>query len=204
MAALDATRHRTLTRLLDDLVPGDDLSPGAGAAGGAEYVEGLLSAFEHDPPRIWAGGPFSGRHGGEPRFGEFLEPSGWEAHAWRTRIHGWSQQYSEGLAALGPDYGDLGEPERAARRAAASEDFLDLAFTHDVESLYGDPVYGGNRGGAGWAAIGFPGDSQPAGYTDAEVSDPWGERQGGAQGGAQGDAHGARQASSASSPGMGR
>ncbi len=40
---------------------------------------------------------------------------------------------------------------------------------HACESLYGDPVYGGNRDGAGWAAIGFAGDVQPVGWTDAEV-----------------------------------
>jgi hypothetical protein len=36
--------------------------------------------------------------------------------------------------------------------------------------MYGDPVYGGNRDFAGWDAIGYVGDIQPRGYTDAEVT----------------------------------
>ena len=40
---------------------------------------------------------------------------------------------------------------------------------HVVEGAYAAPEYLGNRDLAGWAAIGFPGDVQPRGYTDAEV-----------------------------------
>jgi hypothetical protein len=36
--------------------------------------------------------------------------------------------------------------------------------------MYGDPVYGGNREGAGWRSIGFPGDVQPRGWTAVEVA----------------------------------
>ena len=52
------------------------------------------------------------------------------------------------------------------------DDFRDLLYTHACESLYGDPVYGGNRGSAGWQAIGFDGDVQPRGWTDTEVQTP--------------------------------
>ncbi len=38
-----------------------------------------------------------------------------------------------------------------------------------VEGAYAAPEYLGNRDLAGWPAIGFPGDVQPRGYTDAEV-----------------------------------
>lgn len=171
---LGPVRHRTLSALLDDLLPGDPPTPGAGEAGGADYVDGLLGAFDHDPPRIWAGGPFSGRHGGGAGFDRFLELGGWEALAWRRRIAAWLDTYVSGLDALGPDYATCAAEERATRRDAADPAFLGLAFEHGCESLYGDPVYGGNRDGAAWAAIGFRGDSQPAGYTDREVTHPHG------------------------------
>ena len=32
-----------------------------------------------------------------------------------------------------------------------------------------DPVYGGNRGTAGWRSIRYVGDVQPRGWTDDEV-----------------------------------
>ena len=171
---LDDPRHRALTTLLDDLVPGDGVSPGAGAAGGADYIDGLLSAFDVDPPRIWAGGPFSGRHGGDASFGEFLELGPWEALAWRTRIQEYQEIYTAGLLALGDDYATVDPATRAGRLAATEAGFRDLAFEHACESLYGDPVYGGNGDGAAWRAIDFRGDSQPAGYTDAEVTFPHG------------------------------
>jgi gluconate 2-dehydrogenase gamma chain len=166
------TTHRTLTALLELMIPSDAAGPGAGRAGGADYVLGVLGAFDADPPRIWAGGPFSGRHGGEAGFERFLELGPWEAHAWRTRIEAWQEVYDRGLGALGDDFADLDPEAQAARLAATDEEFRDLVFEHACESLYGDPVYGGNRDGAAWAAIDFRGDSQPAGWTDAEVTAP--------------------------------
>jgi hypothetical protein len=176
---LTADEHRTLTAALD-LVVG-----GAGAAGGADYVDQLLGAFEFDPPRIWAGGPYSGRHGGEAGFDRWLELGTAEELAWRTRIEGsagrperefngavrgWQESYREGLAALSPDFDDLDDEAARRRLDSAPAEFRDLLFAHACESLYGDPVYGGNRDGVGWRSIGFTGDVQPAGWNDHEVS----------------------------------
>ena len=62
--------------------------------------------------------------------------------------------------------------QQARRLDAADDEFRELVFDHACEALYGDPVYGGNRDGAGWVAIGFAGDVQPRGWTDAEVERP--------------------------------
>ena len=163
----------------------DRLVPGSGAAGAADYVDGLLGAFAVDPPRIWAGGPFSGRHGGEDGFSRFLPLGRMEELAWRTRIEGsrgrpereWNgpvvglqERYLEGLSALGPDFAVLGAEDQDARLGAVPE-FAALLYEHACEGMYGDPVYGGNREGAGWRAIDFPGDAQPRGWTPVEVSD---------------------------------
>jgi hypothetical protein len=183
---LTGAEHARLTVLLDHLVPPDPPTPGAGEAGGADYVDGLLGAFTSDPPRIWAGGPFSGRHGGDAGFERWLELGPVEELAWRIRIEGscgiaerefngpvtgWQEIYRAGLAALGEDFARLDRAARAARLAPLAQ-LAELAFTHACESLYGDPVYGGNRDGAGWHAIGFAGDVQPRGWTDHEVSGP--------------------------------
>src|ERR1700694_1205337 len=50
----------TLAAAASRIVPGGD-TPGALEAGVVDYVDQLLTAFEYDPPRIFAGGPFSGR-----------------------------------------------------------------------------------------------------------------------------------------------
>ena len=162
----------------------DRLVPGSAAAGAADYVDGLLGAFTVDPPRIWAGGPFSGRHGGDDGFSRFLPLGRMEELAWRTRIEGsqgmpereWNgpvvglqERYRDGLAALGADFAGLA-PEDPDARLDAVPEFAALLHEHACEGMYGDPVYGGNRDGAGWRAIDFPGDVQPRGWTPVEVS----------------------------------
>jgi hypothetical protein len=166
------------------LIPAENGHPGARALGVADYIDGLLGAFAVEPPRIWAGGPFSGRAGGEASFDHWLRLSPLEALAWRTRIEGsrglrerefngpvpgWQEQYRDGLAALGADFAALSPVEQDARLDGVPE-FKELLYRHACEGAYGAPEYGGNRETAGWQAIEFPGDVQPRGYTDEEVS----------------------------------
>src|ERR671915_70283 len=135
----------------------DRLVPGSAAAGVADYVDGLLGAFTVDPPRIWAGGPVSGRHGGDDGFSRFLPLGRMEELAWRTRIEGsrglpereWNgpvvglqERYLEGFAALGHDFVAL-VPEEQDRRLDAAPEFAALLHEHACEGTYGDPVYGG-------------------------------------------------------------
>jgi hypothetical protein len=138
-------------------------------AGAVGYIELLLDAFSFDPPRLWAGGPFSGRHGGAASFGEWIPLGPMEEQAWRQRVNRWQEQYRELLAALGGDYVGL-SPEDQDVRLAAVPELRDLLYEHTCEGVYGDPIYGGNAGCAGWDSIGWVGDVQPRGYTDVEVS----------------------------------
>ena len=112
----------------------DDQVPGASELGAVAYVEQLLTALDHDPPRVWAapGGWSGGRGVG------WLELGPWERHAWAERI--------EQLRALYRRVLD-GAEEPGDRR---------VVHAHACEAAYGDPAYGGNRDGAGWVAIGFP------------------------------------------------
>ena len=54
------SERRTLEALCDRVLP-PDRDPGARELGAPRYVEALLTAFEGDPPLLYAGGPFSGR-----------------------------------------------------------------------------------------------------------------------------------------------
>jgi len=169
----------------DRLIPEDD-TPGAQSAGVPEYIDGLLGAFLVDPPRIWAGGPTSGRYGGEAAFARFHRLSPLDELAWRTRIEGsqglaerefngpvqgLQERYRSGLAELGEDFCDVG-PDEQDQRLRSCRAFTALLYEHCCEGMYGAPEYGGNRDGAGWEAIGYPGDVQPRGWSDAEVSGP--------------------------------
>jgi hypothetical protein len=167
------------------LIPTDD-DPGAIEAAVVDYIDGFLGAFATDPPRIWARGPFSGRHGGPAGFTTFHALSPLDELAWRTRIEGsrgipereWNgpvtglqDRYRDGVAALGDDFAGL-PPEEQDARLKAGRQFTALLYEHACEGMYGAPEYGGNRDLVGWRYIGFEGDVQPRGYTDDEVSQP--------------------------------
>jgi Gluconate 2-dehydrogenase subunit 3 len=179
----DPESYAVVEAACERLIPVSAGHPGATALGVVDYIDGLLGAFAVDPPRIWAGGPFSGRYGGAASFEEFLRPSPLEELAWRVRIEGsqsiaerefngpvagWQQEYRDGIAALGTDFVALPADEQDARLDAVPE-FKQLLYEHACEGAYGAPEYGGNRDLGGWRAIGFPGDVQPRGYTDDEV-----------------------------------
>jgi Gluconate 2-dehydrogenase subunit 3 len=176
---------RILRAACDRLIPEDE-TPGATSVGVPDYIDGLLGAFLVDPPRIWAGGPTSGRHGGEAAFARFHRLGALDELAWRTRIEGsrgiperefngpvegWQERYRSGLAALGPEFCDLA-PEDQDERLRSGRPFTSLLYEHCCEGMYGAPEYGGNLDGAGWAAVEFPGDVQPRGWSDAEVAGP--------------------------------
>src|SRR5438874_11241760 len=137
------------------LIPSDE-DPGAAEARVVDYIDGLLGAFATDPPRIWAGGPFSGRHGGDAGFGRFLRLSPLDELAWRTRIEGslgrperefngpvvgLQQRYRDGLAALGADFAKLSGEEQD-ERLRAEEEFTALLHEHTGEGMYAAPEYG--------------------------------------------------------------
>jgi len=189
--------HSPVPRFLDErqyaiaqaacarLIPTDQ-DPGATEAGVVDYIDGFLGAFASDPPLIWAGGPFSGRFGGDARFGTFHRLSPRDELAWRTRLEGsqgiaarerlgpvvgLQERYRVGLAALGEDFVEVSGDEQD-RRLRANPDFLALLHEHTCEGMYGAPEYLGNRDQVGWRYIGFAGDVQPRGYTDEEVAQP--------------------------------
>jgi hypothetical protein len=181
---LDDQQYRVLTAACDRLVPGSDSFPSAADAGVPDYIDGLLGAFSTDPPRIWAGGPTSGRHGGPAAFARFHRLGPLDELAWRMRIEGsrglperefngpvigLQERYRDGLASLGPDFCEVGEDQQEARLRSLPE-FTGLLYHHVCEGMYGAPEYGGNRDLVGWQAIGFEGDVQPRGWTDDEVA----------------------------------
>ena len=109
--------------------------PGSVELGALAYVERLLGALDHDPPHIWAAPPGNGH--------AWLELGPWERQAWAERIAGWQAGYDRVAAGEG------------------TEADLRVVHVHASEATYGDPAYGGNRGGGGWVRIGFPEPQYP-------------------------------------------
>jgi hypothetical protein len=162
------------------LIPGptDDLleigHPGAREAGVVGYIDALLSAFDTDPPRIYAGGPFSGRHGGDhDDFADFQRLSTLQEHYWRGAIADLRTQYVAGVAALdAAASGDFAAADPLTQDLMLTADatgFRDVLFGHAIEGWLSSPEYGGNKGQLGWVEVHFKGDVCPTGYTDDEV-----------------------------------
>lgn len=106
--------RRLLGLLADYVLPPDDL-PGGEAIGTVPYLEQLLTAFDVDPPRLFAAGPYSDRNpipasDGQPSdarpansFLTFLPLTRTQELAWRLELYG-----SGGVPGGGPNDAALG------------------------------------------------------------------------------------------------
>jgi hypothetical protein len=199
---LNAHELDTLRAVCKRLIPGppDDPDPGAGEAKLAEAIDLLLGAFSVRPPMIHAGGPFSNRAGAiRDDFADFVALDRHAELGWRIRIEGSlgrpEREFAGPVVGLQQIYrGGLGHLDQQARSRfgvafadapaqaqdavafdpldADTQAFVPVAFADSLEAMYGPPEYGGNRGLAGWGYTRWPGDVQPRGYRDDEVSRP--------------------------------
>ena len=199
---LTAHELDTLRAVTARFVPGppDDPDPGALEAGVAEAIDLLLAAFTLDPPLIHAGGPFSDRAGAtHDDFADFVPLDAHAALGWRIRLEGsqglperefagpvtgLQEIYRSGLAhldersqqAFGVDFEDAPGPAQdlllSDQTDGDLQTFVGAALANTLEAMYGPPEYGGNRSLVGWGYTRWPGDLQPRGSTDAEVSQP--------------------------------
>jgi hypothetical protein len=174
-AVLDAATRRLIPGPGDD--PGET-SPGAHEANVVNYIDIMLSAFSFSPPKVHAGGPWSNRAGGTEDFmAEFVPLDRAQNYAWQQRITNYQQQYTTGIALLdqlaGGDFTSVSKTQQNSILATGQAvSFTQLLFSHAIEGMYAVPEYGGNANLVGWRDIKWPGDSQPRGYTNAEVEAP--------------------------------
>jgi hypothetical protein len=114
-------RH-ALEALTESILPAD-ADPGATRLGVVRYIEHLLTAFDSRVPRVYAGGPFSGRQpfidyeSGTPArrrprdgFKHFVPPTRLQALHWRWQIHGTDGLRAAERALVAPLDAQLGGP----------------------------------------------------------------------------------------------
>ncbi len=138
LANFDAEQSLTLSAVLSRLIPEDDLGPGALEAGVLTFIDRQLSSSQAHLRRAYAGGidgldEFARRRTGRT-FAE-LPPQA-------------QDDVLRGLETAAED----GPP--AELRA-----WFELVLADCVDGFLSDPMYGGNRDGAGWKLIGYPGPS---------------------------------------------
>ncbi len=139
--------------------------PGAGEAGAVPYIERLLTAFEYDPPLIFAGGPFSGRQPfadneqGAPsddfpenEFARFLPLPRAKEIGWRVRLYGSANvpggDFNDAVLEPVTGYRDLyqqGLQELDAKaRELAGKSFVELTPEQQDQALAGvDQAFAG-------------------------------------------------------------
>lgn len=181
--------------------PPDDPFPGALEAMVPEAIDLLLGAFSVTPPMIHAGGPFSNRAGSSVNdFADFIPLDAFAELGWRIRLEGslgiperefagpvvgLQQIYQAGLADLDAaaqsTYGVRFAGATSAQQDAllynpnadaTTQTLVSVAFANCLEAMYGPPEYGGNKSLIGWSYTSWPGDVQPLGYTNQQVSGP--------------------------------
>src|SRR5205807_8391651 len=95
-------------------------------------------------------------------------------------VVGLQEQYRKGLAHVnekaGGDFTALPAlAQEALLKDQTDQDlqtFVSIALVHTLEAMYGNPEYGGNKNLVGWKTTHWPGDTQPRGFTPAQVSTP--------------------------------
>jgi hypothetical protein len=148
-------QRKQLSRLADHIFPG------AGALGAARYIERLLTAFDFNPPPIFADAQ-----------GGFLSLDRGQELAWRMRIFGTNESHdgvSPPLRGLRGQIGDILASGTEWSNLTIEQQQILTELT--VQSVLADPIYGGNLNGEGWWLIHFPGPSLPQGYSGAELSE---------------------------------
>ncbi len=220
-----ATLRAAANRVIPPFRNGRVTFQGAGEEGAVEYIEGLLTAFDFDPPHIYPsvgnGAHLPGSpHRTDPGFtecegGHLAVPEGWlplpaeKEIGWRAAVARFQQGYRTGLALLDRDSRSLflssfvalpvgalqtvllerydglnavlrifgvytaGGGEAALAQSGQPPDprayFFNLLFTHVMEAIYGDPIYGGNKNRIGWKLTSFGGPHHPEGYYPEEL-----------------------------------
>lgn len=186
--------RRAVNALANVVIPREDGSPGGGDLGAAAYIERLLTAFDVDPPALFADGPFSGRtaaaDGTRPPndFARFRRIDRVTERAWRIKLYGSKSVEGGSLNAgivqevtglrnlfkdgIGAAVREAKEPIETLSPEALRDVFggldseLQQAFIDLVpQAAFGAPEYGGNPQGAGWKLVRFEGDTQPLGFS---------------------------------------
>ena len=148
--------------------------PGAREANVVRYIDTLLGALTLSPEKIHAGGPWSNRSGGTTNYmATFIPLTAAQRLGWERKLASLQKQYADGVKALdaaasGDFVGADNNTKDQVLTAAGA--FRDLLFTHAIEGMYSIPEYGGNQDLVGWKEIKWKGDTQPRGYTPAEVT----------------------------------
>jgi len=149
--------------IVDRLIPADQLSVGGKDAGCAVFIDRQLAGSFGKSTRLYMKGPFAkglptqgyqGELTPNGRYREGLRALDDHARASHGKIFAQlnGAQQDEILEGL-----ESGKIELKLASGLATRGFFELVLQNTIEGFFADPLYGGNKGMAGWKMVGFPG-----------------------------------------------
>jgi len=147
--------------LVDHMVPADEYSPKGTDLGLNTYIDRALASGWGRGDRLYMQGPWKA---GTPSQGYQLPLT--PADLFRSGIGATNahcrKTYGRAFDRLEPAQReqvlqDLSKARITFDSGLAVEPFWAALYQSVMEGMFADPIYGGNRGKAGWAMIGYPG-----------------------------------------------
>ncbi len=159
---LEPSEVKFLTAAVDRLIPPDPTGPSASEAGVVVFLDRQLAGDYGHGAHFYLGGPW---------------PEGEPSQGYQSR-YAPAEFYRHAIAAIERAVKGLGEGESFADLSTERQDtllkqmekgeltldgpikskaFFKQFLQNVLEGYFSDPMYGGNRDGAAWKMIGFPG-----------------------------------------------
>jgi len=142
------------------LIPNDDLGAGAYEAGVAVFIDRQLAGPYGQGDHFYLKGPFP--HAEPTQGWQMRKPADVYRDAVAEIDRYAADAHGAAFATLAVEKQDevlkaLESGGAKLRGAVESKAFFTLLLQNAQEGFFADPLYGGNRGMAGWKLIGFPG-----------------------------------------------
>ncbi|HEY4078307.1 MAG TPA: gluconate 2-dehydrogenase subunit 3 family protein [Rhizomicrobium sp.] len=149
--------------IVDRLIPADHLSPGGKGCGCAVYIDRQLVGSFGKAERLYTKGPFAVGLSTQGYQGD-LTPGGRYRMGLRALNDYSRATYRKDFVSLTSAQQDAvltgldgGAVVLKLKPGFGTKEFFEMVLANTMEGFFADPLYGGNRGMAGWKMIGFPG-----------------------------------------------
>jgi gluconate 2-dehydrogenase gamma chain len=153
----------TVEAIVDRLIPADHLSVGGKEAGCAVFIDRQLAGAFGKSSRLYMKGPFANGLPTQGYQGE-LTPEGRYRDGLRALNDHARAAHGKNFAQLPPHDQDAllqglesGKIDLKLAHGLSTRAFFELVLQNTMEGFFADPLYGGNKGMAGWKLVGFPG-----------------------------------------------
>ena len=151
---------RFLDAAVERLIPTDELGPGGRDAGVTAYIDGQLLSSWGTHGRNYRSGPWPDgipEQGFQSRFTpqEIYRIGIREINDYCRAQH--DKPFEQLPAATQDQVLQALEKDKVELPSLSSKLFFDILWRNTEEGYFADPIYGGNRGKAGWKLLGFPG-----------------------------------------------